>query len=82
MLHTKLWTPVPPSNSKLTQTIDHTQSTASLQKPSAYPRASGNLFFSSFSIFPQVAFPCKMPDVTPEGNLGAEAPSQRGSPGT
>lgn len=26
MHHTKLWTSVPPSNSKLTQTIDHTQS--------------------------------------------------------
>lgn len=27
------------------------------------------LFFV-LSVFPQVAFPCKMPDMTPEGNLG------------
>lgn len=80
--HTKLWIPVPSSSSKPdSDHIDHTHTTASLQKPSAYPRASGNLFFSSFSIFPQVAFPCKMPDMTPEGDLGDEAPSQRGSPG-
>lgn len=83
MYHTKLWTPVPPSNPKLTQTIHHTQSP---QLPCKNPwLIQGPVeiyFFHPFPSSPQVAFPCKMPDVTPEGNLGAEAPSQRGSPGT
>lgn len=55
--------------------------TTSLQKPSAHPRANGNLLFFVLSVFPQVAFPCKMPDMTPEGNLGVGG-TPRGSPGT
>lgn len=52
------------------------------QGPQTWWNGRAGLTPSGFSIFPQVAFPCKMPDVTPEGNLGEEAPSQRGSPGT
>lgn len=55
--------------------------TTSLQKPSAHPRANGNLLFFVLSVFPQVAFPCKMPDMTPEGNLGVGGAPQGAAQG-
>ena len=38
-------------------------------------------FFLSFLFFPQVAFPCKMPDMTPEGNLGVGGAPERATQG-
>lgn len=46
-----------------------------LAKTPALERPMKLFIFVLFASFPQVAFPCKMPDMTPEGNLGVgEAP--------
>lgn len=68
-------TPVPFPHPKTAPTTDHTQPP---QLPCKNPRLTRGpveiyLFFV-LSVFPQVAFPCKMPDMTPEGNLGVGAP--------
>lgn len=67
---------VPFPQPKGAPTTDHTQPPQLPCKNPRLTRGPVEIYFLSF-VFPQVAFPCKMPDMTPEGNLGV-----RGTPGT